>query len=85
MQPAMYSFWKSYVRQKKLDTAASNRWLLRSLEYGAARLIQRAFEETQVSMQLPNIAVWILQLSLNMLGRPQEAIAQLLGIPLAVE
>jgi hypothetical protein len=36
-------------------------------------------------MQLPNIAVWILQLSLNMLGRPQEAIAQLLGIPLAVE
>lgn len=82
MQPAIRSFWATYLQQMNLDVATSDRWLLRSVRYGAARLVQTAFEQTQMSMQLTGNIVCFLQLSLNMLQRPQEAALQLLGIPL---
>jgi len=65
-----------------LDTDAANRSLLRSVRYGAARLVQTAFEQMHTSMQLTGNIVCFLQLSLNILQRQEEAAAQLLGIPL---
>jgi phosphotransferase family enzyme len=81
MQPAMRSFWQSYVRTMGLDSATSDEWLLRAVRYSAARLLQTAYEQMQTSIQLTGNIVCFLQLSLNILRRPQVAIVHLLGIP----
>jgi thiamine kinase-like enzyme len=82
MQPAIRSFWESYMRRMDLDRVASHERLLRSVRYCAARLLQTAFEQTQMAMELTGNVVCFLQVSLNILRRPQEAIVHLLGIPL---
>lgn len=82
MQPALRSFWASYTRQMDLDASIADQWLLRAVRYGAARLVQTAFEQMQRSTQLTGNIICILQLSLNMLRRPHEAAVLLLGIPL---
>src|SRR5215207_3056 len=82
MQPAMRSFWQSYVRTMELDAASSDDWLLRAVKYGAARLVQTAYEQMQMSIHLTGNMVCLLQLSLNILRRPQEAMVHLLGLPL---
>jgi hypothetical protein len=82
MQPAIRYFWQSYAQRMDLDTTTSRAWLLRATKYGAARLVQTAFEQMQMSMQLTGNVICLLQLSLNILQRPQEAIVHLLGMPL---
>lgn len=82
MQPAIRSFWQAYVQQMELSVATSDEWLLRAVQYGGARLVQTAFEQMQMSGQLMGNAVCLLQLSLNILRRPQEALVDLLGLPL---
>jgi hypothetical protein len=82
MQPALRSFWWSYASAMELDGPTAYEWLVRSVRYGAARLVQTAFEYAQGSMHLTGNVVCALQLSLNMLQRPQEAAVHLLGIPL---
>ncbi len=82
MQPAIGAFWQTYTQQMQLDKSISGQWLLRATRYSAARLIQTAFEQMQMSIQLTGNTICLLQLSLNILRRPQEAIVHLLGIPL---
>jgi Phosphotransferase enzyme family len=82
MQPALRSFWASYVQQMSLDSSIADQWLLRAVRYAAARLVQTAFEQMQRSTQLTGNIICILQLSLNMMRRPHEAAVLLLGIPL---
>ena len=82
MQPAMRSFWQSYVRYMELDAATSGEWLLRAVMYGAARLVQTGYEHSQMSVHLTGNVGSLLQLGLNILQRPQEAIVHLLGLPL---
>ena len=82
MQPAMRSFWQSYVQGMGLDVATSSEWLLRAVKYGAARLVQTAYEQMQMSIHLTGNVVCLLQLSLNILQRPREAMVHLLGLPL---
>jgi len=82
MQPAMRAYWDAYVQGARLDPAIADRWLLTAVKYAAARLIQTGFEQMQSSTQLAGNVVCLLQLSLNMLQRPREATAHLLGIPL---
>lgn len=82
MQPALRSFWASYVRQMDLDASIADQWLLRAVRYGAVRLVQTAFEQMQRSTQLTGNIICTLQLSLNMMRRPHEAAVLLLGIPL---
>lgn len=82
MQPALRSFWRSYVRGMKLDSMAAKRLLVRAVKYGAARLAQTSWEQMQTSPELTGNIVSSLQLSLNILKRPQEASCNLLGIPL---
>jgi aminoglycoside phosphotransferase (APT) family kinase protein len=82
MQPAIRSFWHAYIRRMDLDAATANEWLMRAVRYGAARLIQTAIEQMQMSIQLTGNTICILQLSLNIMRRPREAVTHLLGIPL---
>jgi hypothetical protein len=82
MQPAIRSFWQSYVKSMELDPVRAGEWLLRSVRYGAVRLLQSAYEQMQTSVQLTGNVICLLQVSLNILQRPQEAIVHLLGIPL---
>jgi hypothetical protein len=83
MQPAMRSFWQSYVRRMGLDPASSRSWLLRSVRYSAARLILTAYEHMQMSVLLTGNMICMLQLSLNIMLKPSDAAEHLLGIPVA--
>jgi aminoglycoside phosphotransferase (APT) family kinase protein len=82
MHPALQAFWGAYVQRMNFDVATADRCLLRTGRYVAARLVQTAFEQTQMTMQLTGNIACMLQLGLNILQRPHEATAQLLGIPL---
>ena len=81
MQPAMRSFWQSYVRGVGLEAATSDEWLLRAVRYAAGRLVQTAYEQMQMSLHLTGNTLCLLQLSLNILQHPQAAMVNLLGIP----
>ncbi len=79
MRPAIGAFWRAYAQTRRLDPAAARRCLLRSICFGAVRLVQGAFERMQDAGELIGAAVCSLQLSRNMLARP-EAAAGLLGL-----
>lgn len=80
MQPAMRACWAAYAAE--LDRAAdADEVLLRGVRLAAARLVQSAFEAAQVSDALTSGLVLHLQLALNMLERPRDAIVHLLGLP----
>ncbi|HYO48868.1 MAG TPA: aminoglycoside phosphotransferase family protein [Chloroflexia bacterium] len=80
MQPSIRAFWEAYTQTMKLDPQATEEWLDRAVRYCAARLVQTAFDESQIASEPTANAVYLLQLSLNILQRPRQAAAQLLGI-----
>ncbi len=79
MQPAIGAFWSAYAdtRGAGEESAAL---LRRSVRYGAARMIQTAWEYLTYSPQLTANALCLLQVSINVLTRPDDAIEHLLGI-----
>ena len=80
LQPAMRAFWRAYVRGMGLDPTAAAAWLKRAVSYGAAWLIQSAFEQAQAATDLTTTLIYQLQLSHNMLREPDRAAVALLGI-----
>jgi hypothetical protein len=80
MQPAIRSFWRAYTGVMELDTAQSRDLLLRSVRFGAARMIQSAFECLYFSPQMTPQAICLLQMSLNILQDPARATKTLLGL-----
>jgi hypothetical protein len=82
MQQTVGTFWHAYVRSRGLGPDEANRWLVRALTFAAGRLLQTAFETTQLSTQLSGVVVLEVQLAANILQRPVEAAASLLGLPL---
>jgi hypothetical protein len=80
LQPAMRSFWSAYRSGMELSEAAAAEILSRCVRYAGARLIQTGFEQMQQATRLSGNVVYLLQLSWNILRRPQEALAQLAGI-----
>ncbi|MFL5735105.1 MAG: phosphotransferase family protein [Chloroflexia bacterium] len=80
MQPAIGAFWRAYVRVMGLDPATAAEWLVRATRYAGARLVHTAYEHGQLGYQITGNAVCFLQLGLNILQRPREAAATLLGI-----
>jgi aminoglycoside phosphotransferase (APT) family kinase protein len=81
VQPAMQVFWRTYTQQMGLGEEAAEARLLRAVRHGAARLVQTALETMQTAAEVTGNILLLLQLSLSMLQRPQEAAANLLGIP----
>jgi thiamine kinase-like enzyme len=81
IQPAARAFWKAYVQRMPLGDEA-DQWLVRSVEYAAARLLQSSYEQMHMSLDLWSNVVFSLQVSENMFQRPAEAAVRLLGLPL---
>ena len=80
MQPALRAFWESYTETRELGGNAAGEFLERSVQYGAARMIQTTYEYMCYSSQVSANAIYLLQLSLNVLSNPRDAIQYLLGI-----
>jgi hypothetical protein len=83
IQRALRIFWETYVSRMSLGTDA-DRWLLRSVEYAGIRLLQRSYEQMQMSVDLTSNVICTLQVSQHMLLRPGEAAAQLLALPVGL-
>jgi hypothetical protein len=80
MQPSIRAFWQAYVDELKIDTEAADAMLIRSVRYGAARMIQTAYEALQYTAELSPTALALLQVSLNVLKDPKRAAVELLGL-----
>jgi hypothetical protein len=80
MQPAIRAFWKTYIETRGLNAEEARDALERSVSYGAARMIQTAYEYMFHAPQITTSALYLLQLSLNILKSPREAIASLLAL-----
>lgn len=81
MFPAIAACWDAYRAETYLSRATTGRALLGATRMAAARLLQTAFETTQMSMSLNSAVVLHLQLAFNILQRPHEAVVHLLGLP----
>lgn len=80
MQPALLAFWNNYVEARHIEPRAADALLERSVRYGAARMIQTAYEYMYYSTQISASTLCLLQASLNVLSRPREAMRDLLGL-----
>lgn len=80
MQPAIRTFWESYVEARRIEKRDAAAMLERSVRCGAARMIQTAYEYMYNSPQISASTLCLLQVSLNVLSRPQEAIRDLLAM-----
>jgi thiamine kinase-like enzyme len=81
IQPAIYSFWTSYLTETGLDKLKSNRKLVKAARYTGARLLQTSIELSRSSNKIGSTALFQLQVGINIMKRPKEAITQLFGIP----
>ena len=80
MLPAVRAFWKTYTQTRGLDDAEARAALELSVSYGAARMIQTAYECMFYAPQITASALYLLQLSLNILKSPKEAVSNLLAL-----
>ncbi|HEU0054987.1 MAG TPA: hypothetical protein VFQ39_17495 [Longimicrobium sp.] len=80
MQPAIGAFWSAYTSTLGADAATARALLRKSVRYGAARMIQTAWEYLSYSPQISAHALAMLQVSINVLTRPDDAVRHLLAI-----
>ena len=80
VQPAMRAFWRAYANTMRLEPLEERKLLERCTSHAAARMLQTVFEWMNMQAQLNLPAVFQLQVSMNMLQRPAEAVAVLLGL-----
>lgn len=77
IRPPIQAFWKGYC--ENLPHQAEWSLLERCVNYGAARMIQTAYEYLSYSPQITPHALGLLQVSLNTLRSPSLLISQLFG------
>jgi len=82
VQQGLYAFWQMYVKRMELSSETADIWLMRTLGYTAAKLVQTAFERTQFSQQLTSSIEALLHLSSHIIEQPLEMVVDLLGFPL---
>jgi thiamine kinase-like enzyme len=80
MQPAIKSFWNTYADTMSFDKATQTALLEKCSKYAAVRMIQTVYEQLHFTKQLTKNGIYLLQLSLNILKNPPEAITGLLGL-----
>jgi aminoglycoside phosphotransferase (APT) family kinase protein len=80
MRPALRAFWLSYTRRSPAAAPELGRLLRRAASCAAARVLTGALERSLSRHRLRGSPRFAVQLSLNILQRPDEAIAQLFGI-----
>lgn len=79
MQPTVAVFWEAYERHRSHSAIELSRTLRRGLRFAGARLVMTALEEAQMLVELRQSVLSTLQLGANVLRRPDEAAAHLLG------
>jgi Phosphotransferase enzyme family len=75
--PPIRSFWEAYARE--LPNSKGNDLFERCLSYGAARMVQSAYEYMQFSPHLSGNALHLLEVSSDILTNPPAAAEQLLN------
>src|SRR5215510_7829336 len=80
MQPSARAFWQAYIEARGIDGPAARALLTSSMKFGAARMIQTAYETMQFSPQISANALCLLQVSFNVLREPSEAVTNLIGL-----
>lgn len=81
MQPSMHQFWKTYVGLMEWTDDEARTNLLKTVGYCALKLIHTCYESIQQAPSMNTHTARMLQLSLNMLRLPEEAIRSVLRIP----
>jgi hypothetical protein len=76
LQPTIKSFWEAYERE--LHSSKNSNSLDRCLSYGAARMVQSAYEYMQFSQHLSRNALHLVEVSSDILTKPTSAAEQLL-------
>lgn len=84
MQPAIKAFWSSYQASSKLSNSLCKEFLIRCLEYAAARLLQTAFEYSYYSAQISTHALMLVHFSRQILKNPVLAAGELFGLEMDV-
>ena len=77
LPPTIKSFWESYERE--LQSSKNSNPLYRCLSYGAARMVQSAYEYMQFTPSLSRNALHLVEVSSDILGNPTAAAELLLG------
>lgn len=80
LRPAIRAFWNAYVQALGVDRAEADRRLDRAVRYGAARMVQTAYEFLQYSTEITGPAVWLLQVSQNLLKDPRRGTVELFAL-----
>jgi hypothetical protein len=80
IQPAIRTFWQSYVKRAGFDEFQAAEKLRRSVDYAAAWLIQTAYQHVKDEAEIGGQAVSMIQLSLNILADRERATHELLGL-----
>ena len=80
VRPALREFWGAYAAARGLAGAAAREALIRCVLYGAARMIQTAYECLAFSASLAGPPVALLEVSLDILKNPDGTAAKLLGL-----
>jgi aminoglycoside phosphotransferase (APT) family kinase protein len=78
MRPAINAFWHAYCDHAEGE--GDGHLLRRAARFAAVRVLASAYEESLARSALSASAHFALQLSTNILRRPDQAIAHLLGI-----
>lgn len=83
LQPSMQALWQAYTDARHPDRppAETHADLLLTIRYGAARLVQTAFESVAQSPTPPPQAHMMLRVAQNILHAPKTAARELLGLP----
>lgn len=82
IRPALRGLWQRYREAAAIGDGQAGAFLHRAIRYGAARLIQTAYERSSLAWVLPNVAIGRLQLAANLLADPVRARCDLFGIGL---
>jgi hypothetical protein len=81
LHTAVRAFWHAYRTSAQMEVDSTGTFLLRSLRFAAARMVQGAYELSSNMREPSNLAVAMLQLASNMLADPRHASLHLFGIP----
>ena len=80
MRPALRAFWDAYTQYSRGTATALSRSLRRGVRFAALRLLTAALEEAQTLDEPRARVLYLVPLSHNILRRPDEASAALLGL-----
>ncbi len=80
MQPSIRQFWQVYTQRMQWSADQIRANLQKTVGYCALKLIHTCYESIQQAPVMAPYSARMLQLSLNMLRSPDDAIGQVLGL-----